>query len=110
MSFNPLMWVVLDPFKKIYNSMCHRFIRENPSTKITRYNVAPLGSAAYVAVLSVENLRSAFKKSGVFPVDQSAVSKEHFTTSKQKLSLTKRKNSTMERKRTTFLNLHLAKK
>ncbi|XP_052211862.1 uncharacterized protein LOC127830955 [Dreissena polymorpha] len=69
------------PLQKIYNSMCHRFIRENPSTKITRYNVAPLGSAAYVAALSVENLRSAFKKSGVFPVDESAVSKEHFTTS-----------------------------
>lgn len=69
------------PLQKIYNNSCHKFLRENPSSKITRYNVASLASSSYVTALSHSNLCSSFKRTGIFPLDKSAVSEDNFKPS-----------------------------
>jgi hypothetical protein len=91
------------PLQKIYNASCHRFLRENPSTKITRYNVAALASASYVTALSNNNLRSAFKKTGIFPLNTQAISPDQFVPSepyttppKEKVTSTENQEETVD--------------
>jgi hypothetical protein len=67
------------PLQRIYNSECHKFIRVNPSSQITRYNVAALSSKAYDLALSASNLKSAFRRTGIFPYDPSAIDNEKLT-------------------------------
>ncbi|CAG2194274.1 unnamed protein product [Mytilus edulis] len=58
------------PLSKIYNHSCHKFMREN-HCKISRYNVGELCTNAYVKGLSPDNLKSSFKRSGIYPLDKS---------------------------------------
>ncbi|XP_045169024.1 uncharacterized protein LOC123531825 [Mercenaria mercenaria] len=69
------------PLQKIYNNTCHKFLREHPSSKITRFNVAALASSSYVTALSNNNLKSAFQKTGIFPLDRTAISTDNFKPS-----------------------------
>jgi len=69
------------PLQKIYNNMCHKFMRDNPSSKITRFNVASLASKAYVKALSIGNLVAAFKKTGIHPLSKAAISPDNFKPS-----------------------------
>ena len=59
------------PLQKIYNNMCHKFMRDNPSSEITRFNVASLAPKAYVKALSISNLVASFKKTGIHPLSKS---------------------------------------
>lgn len=61
------------PLQRIYNNECHKFMRNSPSTNITRYNVAGLSSRAYELALSVTNLKSSFKRTGIYPFDPSVI-------------------------------------
>lgn len=72
----PLDVACFGPLQRIYNSECHRFIRSNPYSNITRYNVAELSSKAYEHALSVQNLKSGFKRTGIYPFDPSAIHPE----------------------------------
>jgi len=58
------------PLSRIYNNSCHKFVREN-HCKITRYNIGELGTNAYVKGLSPENLRSSFRRTGIYPLNKS---------------------------------------
>ena len=62
------------PMQHIYNAQCHKFLRENPASKITRYNVCSLACHAYSSALSVVNIRSAFKRTGIYPFNPDAIS------------------------------------
>ncbi|KAH3850584.1 hypothetical protein DPMN_093006 [Dreissena polymorpha] len=46
------------------------------STTITRYNVCELSSQAHTKALSPENLPSAFRKCGIYPLCSDAVSND----------------------------------
>ena len=72
----PLDVACFGPLQRIYNSECHKFIRSNPYSNITRYNVAELSSKAYEHALSPQNLKSGFKRTGIYPFDPSAVDPE----------------------------------
>ena len=63
------------PLQRIYNSLCHKFMRET-SRAITRYNVCELACKAYTRALSAENLQSAFRRTGIFPLNKNAIAKE----------------------------------
>ena len=52
------------PMQHIYNAQCHKFLRENPASKITRYNVCSLACHAYSSALSVVNKLSASSVQG----------------------------------------------
>ncbi|XP_045188616.2 uncharacterized protein LOC123546428 [Mercenaria mercenaria] len=61
------------PMQRIYNAQCHKFLRENPSSKITRYDVCSLACNAYTSALSVVNIRSAFKRTGIYPFNPEVI-------------------------------------
>ena len=63
------------PLQRIYNSLCHKFMRETSGT-ITRYNICELACKAYTRALSAENLQAAFRRTGIFPLDKDAIAKE----------------------------------
>lgn len=58
--------------QKIYNFECHKEMRLTAST-ISRYNIGSLASKAYTKALSPENLQNAFRKTGIYPFDSSAI-------------------------------------
>ncbi|XP_046564293.1 uncharacterized protein LOC124273117 [Haliotis rubra] len=64
----PLDVAVFGPFKCMYNRECQLFLQRNPGMKITKYEVAKLTAKPYLKALSPENLTSAFRKSGIFPL------------------------------------------
>lgn len=63
------------PFQRMFNSTCHRFIRDTSAT-ITRYNICELSCKVYSKALSAENLHSAFKRSGIYPLDSTAINQD----------------------------------
>ncbi|XP_038064724.1 uncharacterized protein LOC119735094 [Patiria miniata] len=69
----PLDLACFGPFEKIYNSLCHRQMRANSTTGIDRYSVCEIACNAYTKALSPENLRSSFKKGGIYPLNSGVV-------------------------------------
>lgn len=84
----PLDVACFGPLQRIYNNACHKFLRENPATKITRFNVAALASNAYNKALSNNNLRAAFQKTGIFPFDKTTISPDTFKPSEPYIAST----------------------
>ncbi|XP_052223865.1 uncharacterized protein LOC127839515 [Dreissena polymorpha] len=74
----PLNVGCFGPYQRIFNSECHKFMRHNPSSRITRYNICSLACKAYTHALSPDNFKSAFQKSGIFPFNPTAVDSAHF--------------------------------
>ncbi|XP_052261011.1 uncharacterized protein LOC127865157 [Dreissena polymorpha] len=60
------------PFQKMYDSLCHRLMRQ-ASAVITRYNVCEVASKAYMKSVSAENLTSSFRRAGIYPFNEDAV-------------------------------------
>ena len=59
----------------MYNGECHKLIRRY-STEITRYDVCSIASKVYSKASSAENLRAAFRITGNYRFDPSAISNE----------------------------------
>ncbi|KAK3085026.1 hypothetical protein FSP39_023051, partial [Pinctada imbricata] len=55
-----------DPFQKIYKDECRKQI-------IKSKNICEIACNVYSMALSPENLRSAFKRAGIFPLDQTVI-------------------------------------
>lgn len=70
------------PMQRIYNAGCHKFLRANPASIITRYNVCSLACAAYTPALSVANLVSSFKRTGICPFNPEEIAELQLTPSK----------------------------
>lgn len=64
------------PLEKIYNSLCHKLMRESSATN-TRYNVCEVAGKAYTRALSSENIQSGFRKSGIYPLNPEAIRMEY---------------------------------
>jgi hypothetical protein len=64
------------PFQRMYNIQCHKLLRQTASI-ITRYNVCEMGCRVYSKALSTENVQSGFKRTGIYPLDPSAISSEY---------------------------------
>ena len=69
------------PFQKIYNSLCHKFIRSS-SGCISRSDVCSLASKAYCKAFNPENLHSAFKRTGISPLNRHVITEESILPSK----------------------------
>ena len=68
------------PFERIYNFQCHKLMRETLEI-ITRNNVCKIACNVYAKALCPENLMSAFKKTGIYPLDKEAIAKEYIIPS-----------------------------
>ena len=66
------------PFERIFNNECHKFMRQNCSQPITRYNICGLACKGYLHALSPSNLQSAFRKTGIYPYDPNTVDRSNF--------------------------------
>ncbi|CAC5359071.1 unnamed protein product [Mytilus coruscus] len=55
-------------------------MRQNSSV-ITRYNICELACKAYQKALSPENLQSAFRKTGIYPLDKNVINKDQLKPS-----------------------------
>ena len=71
----PLDVACYGPLQKIYNNLCHKFTR-TISGCVSRYDVCSIASKAYCKAFSPENLLSAFKRTGVYPLNKSVIKKE----------------------------------
>ena len=49
------------PLQRIYDTEVHKYMRNNPGSVVTRYNICEIACKAYVPALSTENLKSAFR-------------------------------------------------
>ncbi|KAJ8301133.1 hypothetical protein KUTeg_020120 [Tegillarca granosa] len=61
------------PFQKLYNRECHSFVKKNGGQVVTRNDVCHLASEAYTQALSHNNIVSAFRKSGVYPLNPDVI-------------------------------------
>ena len=66
----PLDVSCFGPLKKIYNSCCQKFLKENPGRVITRYDVRQLASKAFVKAVTPSNAIAGFKKTGIYPLNR----------------------------------------
>ena len=64
----PLDVVCFGPLQNIYDNECHKFIHSSPYSSISN-NVAKLLSEAYEHALSVPNIKSAFRRTGIYPLN-----------------------------------------
>ena len=62
------------PFETLYQQEAHKLMRKTTGRSITRYDVCSIACKVYDHALSPTNLRSAFKKSGIFPLNPSEIS------------------------------------
>ena len=65
---------VFGPFKAIYNSECQAYMKKFPGANITSYQIAELTNKPYLKALSAENLISAFRRTGIHPFNNKAIS------------------------------------
>ncbi|XP_053391991.1 uncharacterized protein LOC128554706 [Mercenaria mercenaria] len=71
----PLYVSCYGPFERIFNSECHKLMRQTEAT-LTLYNVCEVACRVYTKALSSENAQSAFKRTGIFPLDKDAIPAE----------------------------------
>ena len=72
----PLDICCFSPMKAKFNQECQLFMRQNPGRQITRYDICALTCKAYMKGLNANNLISAFKKFGIFPLDKHVIDNE----------------------------------
>ncbi|KAJ8297689.1 hypothetical protein KUTeg_024220, partial [Tegillarca granosa] len=61
------------PFEPIYEQYAHKFMRQNIGRSITRYDICALACKVYDHALCPENIRSAFRKNGIYPFSADVV-------------------------------------
>ncbi|KAH3817589.1 hypothetical protein DPMN_119128 [Dreissena polymorpha] len=66
----PLDVAVFGPFKRYNYSECATFVKENISKADTRYDMARIACKAYLKTMSPWCIVSAFKKTGVVPLNK----------------------------------------
>ena len=61
------------PLKKAWQEVCHQFTVQNPGRYITRYDFSRLFSEAWSKSMTVKNVMSGFKTTGICPFNKSAI-------------------------------------
>ena len=74
----PLDIGCFEPFERIYNAECHKYMPANFCTVIDRYSICELACRTYSKALSPENLQSSFRKSGIYLLDPRVVDNSTF--------------------------------
>jgi hypothetical protein len=77
----PLDVACFSPLKNAYNSYAHTFLKENPGSIITRYDMTKLICQAYITALTPQNILSSFKKTGIYPLNKNVINAINFKSS-----------------------------
>lgn len=73
----PLDKSVFRSVKVAYNKRCETFMRDNPLKVITRYNFCEIFRDVFQSVLTMGNVISGFKSTGIYPFNPRAITAEH---------------------------------
>ncbi|XP_053376521.1 uncharacterized protein LOC128547554 [Mercenaria mercenaria] len=69
----PLDKCIFKPLKVEYNKACMQFLKENPGKIVTRYDFCGLFKKAYYKVCTMNNAASAFRATGIHPLNPSVI-------------------------------------
>jgi hypothetical protein len=72
----PLDVAIFGPFKSFYYTECSNFMRNNIGQTITRYDMCEIACKAYLKSMTPVNVQSGFRKTGIYPLSEEAVSRE----------------------------------
>ncbi|KAH9320446.1 hypothetical protein KI387_015085 [Taxus chinensis] len=72
----PLDVSVFSPFKNYFKTVRSRWMARNPGLEIRRTELAKLGSQAFQLALTPENIKAGFRRTGIWPLDQNALSND----------------------------------
>ena len=70
----PLDKGVFGPLKVYWNQECHRYMMKNPGKVVTQYDFMTLFSKAWYKAMTIPNVMSAFRTTGVHPFNKEVVS------------------------------------
>ena len=76
----PLDVTVFGPFKTFYNRLANAWMT-NPGRSISIYETAELSGAAFSKAFNLENITSAFKATGIFPLNPLVFTEDDFLPS-----------------------------
>ncbi|XP_061196384.1 uncharacterized protein LOC133204647 [Saccostrea echinata] len=68
------------PFHRIYNNECYKQTRALSSV-ISKYDICSIACRSYTKALTVENLQAAFRKTGIYPLNENAVNRDYLLPS-----------------------------
>lgn len=77
--------------KAYFNSACNRYVRANPTRKISRLNFGELLANAWSKSATIENAVSAFKSTGICPFNPEAIPNYSYLNDNENDHLEKRK-------------------
>jgi hypothetical protein len=69
----PLDVAVFGPFKGYYYRECAAFMRQNMGKAVTKYSMTEIACKAYLHAMTPANIISAFKKTGIHPLNKEAI-------------------------------------
>ncbi|KAF2897885.1 hypothetical protein ILUMI_08290 [Ignelater luminosus] len=72
---------VFGPFQNFYNAAINSWMVWHPGQTLTIYNVAELVGQAFDKSATPSNIKSGFKKTGIFPFDRDIFTEDEFLTS-----------------------------
>ena len=71
----PLDKGCFSPLKEAWKQVCHNFLTANPGMVVTRYQFSRLFSQAWMRSMTISNITSGFKVTGIYPTDHQAILK-----------------------------------
>ena len=77
----PLDVSVFGPLKNAYNVRVQTYLRQHPGQVVNRYAMTSLICKSYLDATKPSNIISAFRKTGIFPLDRHAIDDKHFKPS-----------------------------
>lgn len=72
---------VFGPFQTYYNAAADSWMIRHPGQTLTMYNVAELVGQAFEKSMTPCNIKSGFKKAGIFPFDRDVFAEDEFLSS-----------------------------
>ena len=69
----PLDKGIFGPVKIAWREACHHFLVKNPGMSVTKHNFSSVFSEAWIKALSVRNILSGFRTTGVYPPNRDAI-------------------------------------
>lgn len=76
----PLDKGVFGLLKVTWRNICQEYVLKNPGKVVTRMSFLPLFAAAWKRSMTMQNILSAFKVTGIYPVDRTRVLPKVITT------------------------------
>lgn len=77
----PLDCAIYGPLKSYYNSACDNWMLNHPGRTLTIYEIAECFGNAFLLVFSKRNIESAFRVTGIWPVNVNIFTEDDFLSS-----------------------------